>query len=133
MKKILGSIVIGLILQSFATFAFADPASCAYLTYGGKGGVFIAPDNSMDAKLYYDSDTGNGISGGFGAILDGHHYAASLVDSHCQDGIVKLQWSTRNFAGRLVGQVTKTGLVNVYGYINEQLVTNAILVYQGAP
>lgn len=130
MKKILPVVMLGLGI-SFAADVLATPAPCSALTHGGRGSAFLAPDGGMDAKLYYDKNSGDGVSGGFGAIVDGHHYSAPLTDSRCDSSIVQLNWSTRTFSGHLVGKLTSTGIVNAYGNINDKLFSNATLDYTG--
>lgn len=126
---------LGFINSAFATNdTFQNQSnlavSCLALTNGDRGSAFESFDKSMDAKLYYKAPS-DGVSGGFGAMVDGRHQDAPLIDSHCNGSVVTINWSSRTFSGHLVGRLTSTGIVDVTGQINDTPVSGAVLLYKG--
>lgn len=127
MKKCLPLLLLttGLILNT--NMALAD--ACSPLL-NGIGSKFISSDSAipMDANLYYKPNHGDGVSGGFGAILNGVHFDAPLIDSHCNDGNVRLAWNKSGFQGNITGVIKGSAITGITGVINEMPVTGTLIL-----
>lgn len=97
---------------------------CQVLTYAGAGSNFLSDDGKMDAKLYYNGNNGEGVSGGFGAVVNGLHRTAALTSSSCKNGVVKLKWTKLFFMGEVEGTIDLPNnmIANVTGKINGKAV-----------
>lgn len=127
MKKRLPLLLLttGLILNT--NMALAD--ACSPLL-NGIGSKFISSDSTipMDANLYYKPNHGGGVSGGFGAIVNGVHLDAPLIDSHCNDGNVRLAWNQAGFQGNITGVINGTAITEITGMINGVPVTGTLIL-----
>ncbi len=141
MKKIISTalVIVGLTglttnIAIAANFAKIDKNGdvCRALTWNGWGSKFSTESLDMDAKLYYNSASGDGISGGFGAMVDSKHFSAPLSDSHCQNGVVTLNWNEPGFTGTVTGviDIPNNMIANVTGTINGQDVQGN-LIFRG--
>lgn len=106
--------------------------ACRALTWNGWGSKFSTDTQDMDAKLYYKSTSGDGVSGGFGAVVDSKHDSAPLFDSHCRNGVVTLNWNKPDFTGSVTGviDIPNNMIANVTGTINGQDVQGD-LIFRG--
>lgn len=136
MKKIISIAVLSLGLAGLtvnianaANFKVTGNDVCSALSYRGFSSKFVSDDEAMDALLNYRADWGDGVSGGFGAVVDAVHHTAPITDSHCNDGIVTINWDTENFSGSVTGRIDIPGnrIADVNGIINGKEVHNDLM------
>ena len=138
MKKIFSLAIISLSLLSGITqaadYKISNSAfNCTALSFSGRGGNFISVDNALEAKLFFELRSGDTVSGGIGALIDGKRYVATLVESHCRLGNLTLRWNQPNFKGSIQGRIDieNNAIINISGNINGHSVTSSILLFTG--
>ena len=108
MKK-LSLVVISLLLVLNAAYAQKDMpkespvGNCAFISpnFGSPGSRYETSDHTQTASLWYNANDGMGVSGGFGALIDGKNVNAPLTNSTCYNGGVNLNWNVPGFSGTL--------------------------------
>jgi len=89
---------------------------------GSPGAEFASSHDRHIAELWYNGAIGNGLSGGFSALVGGNLMKAPLINSHCNrnTGHVLLNWNTPGFTGTMEGDidVADSKITNVTGNIN---------------
>jgi hypothetical protein len=122
---------------SGVTHAESFPLDTCHYLLDTSGNYFVSTDKSMDASLWYAKGS-DGVSGGVSEKVDGHKKEkAPLIDSHCNNGIVTLNWEQPGFSGQLVGtlDVQKGSLfriTNVSGNVNGESISQDFM-YAGNP
>src|ERR1700731_1626286 len=91
--------IVTALLVGCSSVAFASE-NCSRLYAGGFGTKFANSDH--DTTLWH-SPSSDGVSGGFGAIINGKKLTAPLYDSHCNNGKVILKFKQNDFSGELTG------------------------------
>lgn len=118
---------------AYATNANSQGDPCKLISSSNLGSKFESSNKNLDAYLFYKNCGGHehGVSGGFGAIVNGVHFSAPLFASWCNSGIIMLNWIKGNeFYGSVMGVIDYNNrkITNIHGLINGQEVTGELLL-----
>lgn len=128
MKKVFFTTIAALLVVNAAQASNDTHDLCDHLSFHGMGSKYESPQDHYDASLWYNSANGDGVSGGFAALVHGYYVNSTLIDSHCHLGHISLKMNGKNLKGYLEGDLVSFGteiyITHVTGNIDNMPVSS---------